>query len=104
MEVQVETPDAQDLMSDSVMLSGRENFVPSSVPRNTRRNSRRHGKTDNTLLDKAGTILLRSLRICLWFSELTASESDNRKRLYTDEISQRQLKYQSSSHATDNRH
>lgn len=53
MEVQVETPDAQDLMSDSVMLSGRENSVASSVPRNTRRNTRRHGKTSNILLDKA---------------------------------------------------
>lgn len=49
-------------MSDSVMLSGRENFVASSVPRNSHRNSRRHGKADNILLNKAGAILLRSLR------------------------------------------
>jgi len=50
------------LMSDSVMLSGRENSVASSVPRNGHRNSRGHGKADNILLNKAGTILLRSLR------------------------------------------
>ena len=51
------------LMSDSVMLSGRENFGASSVPRNGLRNSRRHGKAGNILLDKAGTILLRNPRL-----------------------------------------
>ena len=58
------------LISDSVMLSGRENSGASSVPRNSHRNrhqnSRRHGKADNMLLDKAGTILLRSPRTFPW--------------------------------------
>ena len=58
--------EAGKLMSDSVMLSGRENFVASSVPRNSHRNSRRHGRADNILLNKAGTILLRSLRTFFW--------------------------------------